>query len=325
MALLSDLFDQDGRPMENDPLAIARALAGMKPQTQGTAFEPVTPQQQLSNYRQLEGQQQAWQTAEGSPWKPAEPGPVAQMLSRILQSEPGQRAMMLADFMGPGPKVPRPVMSAAGSGGGAPKGIKAFHSSPHDFETFDLSKRGTGEGHGTFGEGIYVAESPAVSGKGGHYWRQFKNDPRFGGRDPVTYEVNVKADPSEFLDWDAPLSAQPPKVRELWEQYKPAPPEADAFGFSRSAATGRSVPENPTGADILRYLREEAGAEDALRQAGIPGVKYKDAMSRGAEGGTSNYVVNNDALIEIVRKYGIAGLMAAMGLTATDKAEAGQK
>lgn len=48
----------------------------------------------------------------------------------------------------------------------------------------------------------------------------------------------------------------------------------------------------------------------ALREAGIPGIRYKDAASRGVEGGTSNYVVSDDKLIEILRKYGLAGLMA---------------
>jgi hypothetical protein len=52
-------------------------------------------------------------------------------------------------------------------------GIKAFHSSPHDFERFDLSKIGTGEGAQSYGHGIYAAENPAVSGQGGQYWGQF--------------------------------------------------------------------------------------------------------------------------------------------------------
>ena len=63
------------------------------------------------------------------------------------------------------------------SGGGMKvepvKGIKAFHSSPHDFDKFDLSKIGTGEGAQVYGHGLYFAENPAVSGQGGQYWNQF--------------------------------------------------------------------------------------------------------------------------------------------------------
>jgi hypothetical protein len=54
------------------------------------------------------------------------------------------------------------------------KGIRAFHSSPHDFERFDISKIGTGEGAQVYGHGLYFAENPAVSGQGGQYWDQFK-------------------------------------------------------------------------------------------------------------------------------------------------------
>jgi hypothetical protein len=52
-------------------------------------------------------------------------------------------------------------------------GIKAYHSSPHDFDKFDLKKIGTGEGAQVYGHGLYFAENPAVSGQGGQYWNQF--------------------------------------------------------------------------------------------------------------------------------------------------------
>jgi hypothetical protein len=52
-------------------------------------------------------------------------------------------------------------------------GIRTFHSSPHDFDAFDISKAGTGEGHAMYGHGLYSAENPAVSGRGGQYWDQF--------------------------------------------------------------------------------------------------------------------------------------------------------
>ena len=65
------------------------------------------------------------------------------------------------------------------SGGGmtvqGPKGIRAYHSSPHDFDKFDLARIGTGEGAQVYGHGLYFAESPAVSGQGGQYWQQFAN------------------------------------------------------------------------------------------------------------------------------------------------------
>jgi len=58
-------------------------------------------------------------------------------------------------------------------GGPTPTGIHVYHSSPHDFDRFDLGKIGTGEGAQVYGHGIYAAENPAVSGQGGQYWQQF--------------------------------------------------------------------------------------------------------------------------------------------------------
>ena len=66
------------------------------------------------------------------------------------------------------------VAMATSGGGLSTKGIKAYHSSPHDFDRFDLSKIGTGEGAQVYGHGLYFAENPAVSGQGGQYWQQFR-------------------------------------------------------------------------------------------------------------------------------------------------------
>jgi hypothetical protein len=59
--------------------------------------------------------------------------------------------------------------SADGSnriGANAQRGMVAFHGTPHDFEAFDLSKLGTGEGNQSYGHGLYFAESKDVAG---HY------------------------------------------------------------------------------------------------------------------------------------------------------------
>ena len=71
------------------------------------------------------------------------------------------------------PQVPAPAPPPP------PPSIKAYHSSPHDFERFDLSKVGTGQGAQSYGHGFYFAESPKVSGQGGQYWQEFSR--RFKG------------------------------------------------------------------------------------------------------------------------------------------------
>jgi hypothetical protein len=42
-------------------------------------------------------------------------------------------------------------------------GIKAYHGSPHDFERFDSSKIGSGEGAQAYGHGLYFAENEGVA------------------------------------------------------------------------------------------------------------------------------------------------------------------
>jgi len=43
------------------------------------------------------------------------------------------------------------------------KPIRAFHGSPYDFDRFDLSKIGTGEGAQAYGHGLYFAENEGVA------------------------------------------------------------------------------------------------------------------------------------------------------------------
>jgi hypothetical protein len=43
------------------------------------------------------------------------------------------------------------------------RGMIAWHGSPHQFDRFDMSKIGTGEGAQAYGHGLYVAENPGVA------------------------------------------------------------------------------------------------------------------------------------------------------------------
>jgi hypothetical protein len=256
--------------------------------------------------------------------------------------------------------------------------IKAYHSSPYDFDRFDMSKIGTGEGAQSYGHGLYFAENPAVSGQGGQYWSQFKG--RFGGdeaqamnrlwasnfdrdaaiqttqrkldqlaearqsgvlpsgvvgnyTDPVlidsitrsmqrslqaqhdlltsgkpvgprTYEVNINADPATMLNWDAPLAEQPQAVQDLADRLKVTP------WRQQDPVLGSEVYRAGQRASSFGHYGVPPPSE-ALLQAGIPGIKYLDQGSRGSGVGTHNYVMFNDKLIDIMRKYGIPGIAGA--------------
>lgn len=138
------------------------------------------------------------------------------------------------------------------------------------------------------------------------------------------YEVQINADPEHFLDWDKPLSEQPPIVQEMARN-------ADLSHLAPGNRTRRQIEmwregtlpnkeSEPSGNVLHSALTDygmntgnNAALTDQFRQAGIPGIKYLDQGSRGAGEGSRNYVVFDDNLISILRKYGIVG---ALGLGA---------
>jgi len=114
------------------------------------------------------------------------------------------------------------------------------------------------------------------------------------------YEVNLHADPEAFLNWDKPLG----------EQGQPV------LGALKNAGWAVDKMGDRPGNEIIRQYEQAAPPQYAskkLNEAGIPGIRYLDQGSRGTGEGTSNYVMFDDKLIEILRKYGLAGLTAGAG------------
>lgn len=111
------------------------------------------------------------------------------------------------------------------------------------------------------------------------------------------YEVRIDAEPDQFLDWDRPLSAQHPTVRQAIE------------GDPAFVAPLSDAPDN-----FMRNAVRDPSTVAALRDAGVVGVRYLDGNSRGAGEGTSNFVIfpGNEHLIEIVAVDGkpVASLAA---------------
>jgi hypothetical protein len=124
------------------------------------------------------------------------------------------------------------------------------------------------------------------------------------------YQVDIDADPDHFLDWDKPLSQQSPHVQQNL---------ADVMRFQK-VPTKNNMGEETTGGQMMGYLEQRFGnkvdASGELSSSNIPGIKYFDQGSRGAGGGSHNYVVNNDALVKVLKRYGMAGMGGAAGLNA---------
>lgn len=101
--------------------------------------------------------------------------------------------------------------------------------------------------------------------------------------------------PEDLLDWDKPLSQQSEKVRKALEpviqQAKKSFPNIN--------------PDEMTGQGLYHAYAQHRGgnqdyASEALKQFGIPGIKYLDQGSRGSGQGTSNFVIFDDELVKIL-------------------------
>jgi hypothetical protein len=68
----------------------------------------------------------------------------------------GELAMAAMPLVG-GAKALVTGRNALTAGEEAAQGIRAYHGSPHDFDRFDISKIGTGQGAASYGRGIYFA------------------------------------------------------------------------------------------------------------------------------------------------------------------------
>ena len=117
----------------------------------------------------------------------------------------------------------------------------------------------------------------------------------------ILYKLDIPdADAAKTLDWDAPIAKQPKQIQDAYskamlgdEVFKdPILKELFADGVPNQHL---GLFENSSGAQAFNTLAGKLGSQqsaaDALREAGIPGVKYLDQGSRGAGEGSRNYAI----------------------------------
>ena len=137
-------------------------------------------------------------------------------------------------------------------------------------------------------------------------WFEKSIAPKFN-RSGTLYEVNINADPEDLLDWDKPLIDQPEGVQRILRDLG----DRHSLMLSDSMRGGSLYDE--VGEISPLMTKSDRVAAQKLREAGIPGIKYLDGGSRAAGEGSSNYVVFDDDLIEILKKYGLSGVLAGGG------------
>lgn len=149
-------------------------------------------------------------------------------------------------------------------------------------KAIEIAKRYSGPDH----------DYPETAAKAMRDLQQLEKLKKSGGIRPnegVFYKVDL---PDEvvprMLDWDKPLSEQPAEVRKFLSNVSFNPPNQ----------------EQKIGEWLKPRLAEGMApySADDMRKAGIPGIQYLDAGSRGASTGTRNFVVfpGNEGLLNIL-------------------------
>lgn len=117
--------------------------------------------------------------------------------------------------------------------------------------------------------------------------------------DPAREAADPLSD-KHFLDWDRPLSEQGYALERL-RGSEFLKNQLKSGGFYQSDIDSGLVEGRHLVSPKRSGVREESAA---LRELGIPGIRYLDGGSRGAGQGTYNYVTFDDSLVNILERNG---------------------
>jgi site-specific DNA-cytosine methylase len=129
------------------------------------------------------------------------------------------------------------------------------------------------------------------------------------------YTVELAPEEDEYLLWDEPLSKQSEKVRGALVQ-------VERYGSLFSEEAARDDDNAMAGSNAYRTLSRgllasgvagefgnpDQAASQALHAAGIRGIKYLDGTSRSKGEGSFNYVIFDDADVEITGRFALGDL-----------------
>ena len=154
------------------------------------------------------------------------------------------------------------------------------------------------------------------------------------------YQVNIDVSPEELLNWDLPLDQQTPAAQrailktvdeidlddaiDLGFDIFYGPYDGDEAGAINAAKdkllndfSAKNFLQN------LSKIRGKGAGEELLAKNGLKGITYKADQGPTARdpsaGGPNNYVIFDDKLINIMKKYGIVGPVAVTGIAAQEE------
>jgi hypothetical protein len=183
---------------------------------------------------------------------------------------------------------------------------------PPKLNNFDLATtRNKGLG-GSFNyyktEGGFYKGNTPISEK--EYLSAYKNAlDNFNKTESQLYKVDIPDEAiPRMLDYDKPLSQQSPEVQEsLINAMKKHGLPVDDAGYplwAQSNPTGEAIHAALSTKGTLNNAQGQEYGTGLLKEAGIPGIKYLDQMSRGKGAGTSNFVLFSDDLPRILEING---------------------
>ena len=142
--------------------------------------------------------------------------------------------------------------------------------------------------------------------------RMDPDDINFGGK---MYEVEIDASTNDLIEYEKLWNEQPKLVQDALKD------SLQKKGWDDATITDYMA---DVGFDDAKDNLDFFDLEAELASRGVKGVRYKDAFSRGTEGGSQNYVIFDDRIINISKKYGIPiPAAAAMLAGQSEEAEAG--
>lgn len=165
--------------------------------------------------------------------------------------------------------------------------IRAFHASPYDFEKFDFSRMGTGEGFQAFGPGGYFAQSPAVMEE---YYKQFR---RFRPTRDGVWSKRTVQDAEDTLrhyggDREKAIASIESMLPDVVDDLSLRPQFEDALAYLRQATPPK----------VTRYEVRISHPEGALLDYDAPLSKQNEAVRS---------VINEDELYDLAADGGIIG------------------
>jgi hypothetical protein len=226
-----------------------------------------------------------------------------------------------------------PVVGEALEGYAANTGLLAplitYHGSPHSFDKFDIAKVGTGEGNQAFGHGMYFAENKDIAKSYVPNFSERQAEARMFGSKDIDDAIRKAREELDYVTRNKAPTATVNEVRQEIAQlelkksgkggsgalYKVDIPDrsiAKMVDYDepiknqhkavKDFAIKQGLLLDDLGFDLIQKVGRDKAGSDAMRAAGITGIKYIDQMNRVGGKETKNYVVFDPSRLKILEK-----------------------